>query len=136
MEERIDELIGAGFGRYRLVERIGRGPRATVYRAEDVASGRVVAIKVSDLRWARTRFSTCVSGQTAIAARLAHPHLVPILDFGAAQGRNYLVMPYIPRAIAPWTDADPWTIAEVVGLLTPLAGALDLPMRAASITVD
>lgn len=83
------------FGRYELLEEIGRGGAGTVYRALDREIGRVVALKT--LRdadagpAARERFLR----EARLAARLEHPHIVRILDAGERDGRPYYTMPLL-----------------------------------------
>ena len=80
--------------RYRIVEEIGRGGTATVYLAEDLKHGRRVAMKV--LRpvpggaYEPQRFLR----EIRIAARLAHPQILPLHDSGECDGLLYFVMPY------------------------------------------
>jgi serine/threonine-protein kinase len=82
-------------GRYAMERELGRGGMATVYLAEDGKHGRKVAIKVL-----RPEFSASVSAERflreiGIAARLAHPHIVPLIDSGEAAGLLYYVTPYV-----------------------------------------
>jgi serine/threonine protein kinase len=84
------------FGRYRLIEVIGRGGMGTVYRAHDTVIDREVAIKVLPTELAtepgyRERFRR----EAHIAARLAEPHIVPIYDTGEIDGQLYLAMPVV-----------------------------------------
>ena len=81
--------------RYLIEEEIGRGGAATVYLAEDVKHARKVAIKV--LRpdtpagvYEPQRFLR----EIRIAARLAHPQILPLHDSGECDGLLYFVMPY------------------------------------------
>jgi serine/threonine protein kinase len=78
--------------RYRLESPIGRGGMGEVWRATDEVLGRPVAVKLllgdEPDSEAAARFR--LEGQTA--ARLNHPHVVGVFDFGAWDGRFYLVM--------------------------------------------
>ncbi len=84
-----------------------------VVKVSDAAAG---ADEVFHLRFRR---------ETGIAAQLAYPHPVPIFECGGAQGMNSLARPYVPGGSLRGRMRDPWTVAEVVGLLSPLAGALE-----------
>jgi serine/threonine-protein kinase len=90
----IAERLSAIADRYRILEEIGRGGAATIYLAEDLKHGRQVAMKV--LRPARgdgyepQRFLR----EIRIAARLAHPQILPLHDSGECDGLLYFVMPY------------------------------------------
>jgi predicted Ser/Thr protein kinase len=84
------------FGRYRLIEVIGRGGMGTVYRARDTVIDREVAVKVLPTELAvepgyRERFRR----EAHTAARLAEPHIIPIHDTGEIEGQLYLVMPVV-----------------------------------------
>ena len=90
-----ERLATALHDRYDLQREIGRGGMATVYLARDVKHNREVAVKVlrEDLAaWLGTaRFLQ----EIAIAARLNHPHILPLLDSDDVQGVLLYVMPFI-----------------------------------------
>jgi serine/threonine-protein kinase len=78
-------------GRYRLVERLGAGGMATVYRARDEQLERDVAVKVIAERHARDPlFVRRFRWEAQLGARLAHPNIVALLDAGA-QPRDFIV---------------------------------------------
>ncbi|MEU6056802.1 serine/threonine-protein kinase [Streptomyces sp. NPDC047097] len=81
--------------RYRVESAIGRGAMGEVWRATDEVLGRPVALKLllGDDSDAETAARFRLEGQTA--ARLSHPHVVGVFDFGAWDGRFYLVMEYV-----------------------------------------
>lgn len=84
-------------GRYQLLERVGSGGMAMVYRARDLMLERYVAIKV--LREDFTRDSTFEErfrSEARAAANLSHPNIVTIHDFGIDNGRPFIVMEYVP----------------------------------------
>ncbi|HUR94384.1 MAG TPA: protein kinase [Gemmatimonadales bacterium] len=80
--------------RYLIEDEIGRGGAATVYLAEDVKHARKVAIKVlrpdASAGYEPQRFLR----EIRIAARLAHPQILPLHDSGECEGLLYFVMPY------------------------------------------
>jgi serine/threonine-protein kinase len=82
-------------GRYRVEREIGRGGTATVYRAHDLKHDRVVALKVLNPELAATVGATRFLREITLTARLDHPHILPLLDSGEAQGRLYYVMPFV-----------------------------------------
>jgi len=88
-------LRAALAGQYAIERELGRGGMATVYLAHDKKHGRRVAIKVlaPDLAAAvgRERFLR----EIETAARLTHPHILPLHDSGEADGLLYYVMPYV-----------------------------------------
>jgi eukaryotic-like serine/threonine-protein kinase len=92
-----DPLIGVVVGdRYRLLARIGVGGMGTVYRAEHIHMGKVVAVKLlhgdlsRDLSMIR-RFTR----EARAASRLSSPHTVSVFDYGQNDGLIYLVMEYL-----------------------------------------
>lgn len=82
--------------RYKILELVGEGGMATIYRAEDLRLKRIVAIKVLSEKLARdgeilSRFIR----EAQSAARLVHPNIVNIFDIGESDGINYIVMEYL-----------------------------------------
>ncbi len=90
------ELIGRTLGNYTILDAIGQGGMATVYRARDMRDGRTVAVKVlSPYIAADPKFRGRFDREVDLLRRLEHPHIVPILAFGQADGYHYIVMPYL-----------------------------------------
>jgi len=84
---------GTPFGRYRLVELLGRGGMGEVWRAYDTAIDRVVALKVLPTNFADDPvFQERFRREAHAAAQLNEPHVVPIYDFGEIEGRLYVTM--------------------------------------------
>jgi serine/threonine protein kinase len=87
-------------GRYKLLERLGGGGMATVWKAEDTRLGREVAVKViSDALAAQAPYVERFRREARIAAGLSHPNLVKVYDFGSDGERPFLVMEYIDGAV-------------------------------------
>jgi serine/threonine protein kinase len=90
-----DDLRGGlkRFGKYEVVEQIGNGPIATVYRAIDLESRHPVAVKALDESLAR---ESSVMRQfrvsAATASRLSHPNIAAFYDFGVAGGTPFIAM--------------------------------------------
>ncbi len=83
--------------RYKLLERLGTGGMAVVYRAHDQRLDRYVAIKL--LREAYSpdpAFQERFRQEARAAANLSHPNIVTVHDFGYDKGRLYIVMEYVP----------------------------------------
>ena len=90
-----DALASALGERYELHEAIGQGGMATVYRATDRRHGRDVAVKVLRDGEGGARAGDRFVREIATAAKLAHPHILPVHDSGAADGLRWYVMPLV-----------------------------------------
>jgi serine/threonine-protein kinase len=82
--------------RYTVERELGRGGMATVYLAEEKKHGRKVAIKVLRPEITASLGTERFLREIGIAARLSHPHIVPLIDSGTAGGMLYYVQPHIP----------------------------------------
>ena len=82
--------------RYTLTAELGRGGMAVVYRAQDTRHGRDVAVKVMLPTVANAVGAERFLREIETAARLQHPHIVPVFDSGEiGEGQLYFVMPLI-----------------------------------------
>ncbi len=89
----MNQMIG---GRYRIVEPLGEGGMANVYRAHDIILDRDVSIKLMrldmrDNQAVRRRFENEISATTA----LVHPNIIQVYDYGEDGGSQYLVTEYV-----------------------------------------
>ena len=96
----MSSLIGQSLGRYHILEPLGEDGMAIVYKAFDTRLETDVAVKVirtekfmpEALARALKRFER----EAKALARLTHPNIVKVTDYGEFEGRPYLVMPYLP----------------------------------------
>jgi serine/threonine-protein kinase len=91
----LDRLGPALGDRYRVERELGRGGMAIVLLAEDLKIPRKVALKVLQPDLALGIGPSRFLQEIAIAANLAHPHILPLHDSGEADGLLYYVMPYV-----------------------------------------
>jgi eukaryotic-like serine/threonine-protein kinase len=91
----IERLSAALAERYTVVRELGQGGMATVYLAHDLRHERDVAIKVLHPDLAAALGGERFLSEIKTTARLQHPHILPLLDSGAADGLLYYVMPYV-----------------------------------------
>src|SRR5258707_788212 len=94
----LEELIGQSLGQYQIRELIGQGGMARVYRAVQPTLGRSVAIKALPRRLDNVQDQELLQrfyAEAKLVAKLSHPHIVPVHDFGEDQGWAYIVMEYI-----------------------------------------
>jgi len=81
--------------RYPIERQIGSGGMATVYLARDLKHDRAVAVKVFRGEYAASVGSERFLREIDVAARMTHPHILPLYDSGEADGYLYYVMPYV-----------------------------------------
>ena len=95
MPDLLDSLREALADRYAVERELGRGGMATVFLAQDLKHHRSVAIKVLHAELTAALGPERFLREIEIAARLQHPHILPLYDSGAATGFLYYVMPYV-----------------------------------------
>ena len=88
-------LINRSVSHYRIVSKIGAGGMATVYLADDLRHDRRVAIKVMNVEVGSAIGVTRFLREIETAARLSHPHILPLHDSGTIDDQPFYVMPYI-----------------------------------------
>lgn len=93
----IDHREGQYLGQYRLLRLLGRGGFAEVYVGEHMYLKTFAAIKVLHHRLAGSEDLTCFLHEAQMVARLSHPSIVRVLDFGVDGDTPYLVMEYAPH---------------------------------------
>jgi serine/threonine protein kinase/Flp pilus assembly protein TadD len=91
----IERLRASLTNAYTIDRELGRGGMATVYLAQDRKHDRVVALKVLHPDLAASLGPDRFLREIKLAARLNHPHILPLHDSGAADGFLYYVMPYV-----------------------------------------
>ncbi|MDO4203338.1 MAG: Stk1 family PASTA domain-containing Ser/Thr kinase [Selenomonadaceae bacterium] len=85
-------------GRYKLLEKVGGGGMAEVYKARDMVLNRIVAIKIlRDSLASDSDFIERFNKEAQRAAGLSHPNIVSIYDVGETDGLHYIVMEYVSR---------------------------------------
>ena len=93
--ELLDRLQTALAGRYAVEREVGHGGMAVVYLARDFRHDRMVALKVLQGRFTEVLGTERFLREIRLAARLHHPHLLPLYDSGEADGFLYYVTPFI-----------------------------------------
>jgi hypothetical protein len=94
----LNGLIGRTISHYTLLEQIGQGGMSSVFRAADLVDGRSVAVKILSPYIAHEeRFHARFEREIKLLRQLQHPNIIPILDFGEADGLAFIVMPYLPN---------------------------------------
>lgn len=122
------DLSGYSFGRYHLIEQLGQGGMATVYKAFDTRLERDVAVKIlrmeqfspAQLEQVMERFDR----EAKSLGKLSHPNIVSILDYGEHETIPYLVMEYLQGGTLKTKLGTPLPWHEAVEILLPVARAL------------
>jgi TolB-like protein/Tfp pilus assembly protein PilF len=131
MVELVDRLREALADRYVVEREVGRGGMATVYLAQDRRHHRPVAVKVLHPQLAISLGPDRFLREIQIAARLQHPHIVPLYDSGQAGDLLYYVMPYVEgESLRQRLEHEkPLPVEEAVHIARAVAGALDYAHR-------
>ena len=118
---------GQMLGPYRIISQVGQGGMATVYKAYQPSMDRNVAIKVLPRQLAESpEFAARFQQEARIIARLEHPHILPVFDFGESDGVTYFVMRYLEAGtLKTKMEAGPLSLNEIDRLFTQLAEALN-----------
>jgi len=114
-------------GRYEVERELGHGGTSIVYLARDLSQGRMVAIKALRLDLAETLIAPRFLREIRLTAALHHPHIVPLLDSGEADGVLYCVMPYMEGGTLRdrLVQERQLPLDEAVVIARTIAGALD-----------
>ena len=124
-------LTAALADRYRLDRELGAGGMATVYLAHDLKHDRDVAIKVLHPDLGAALGGERFLSEIRTTARLQHPHILPLLDSGEADGLLYYVMPLVTGETlrARLERERQLPIADAVRIAREVASALDYAHR-------
>ena len=116
---------------YTVDRELGKGGMATVYLAQDVKHERVVALKVLHAELSSTLGPDRFLREIKLAARLNHPHILPLFDSGASDGILFYVMPYVEgESLRERLDrGQQMAIEEAIHHATSIASALDYAHR-------
>ncbi|MBN1429428.1 MAG: SUMF1/EgtB/PvdO family nonheme iron enzyme [Anaerolineae bacterium] len=123
----MDVLIGSSLGKYQIVEILGKGGMATVYKATHPAINRTVAIKVLPRAMLHDdTFMQRFQREAEVIARLEHFHILPIYDYGEYEGMPYIVMRFLEGgSLQEHVREGPLSWDRIVGVVAQVADALD-----------
>ncbi|MGN0698467.1 MAG: Stk1 family PASTA domain-containing Ser/Thr kinase [Ruminiclostridium sp.] len=122
MDNNMDNMIGRRLdGRYELLELIGTGGMADIYKAKDITEDRIVAVKILKNEFAGSEdFLRRFRNESKAIALLSHPNIVKIYDVGFNEQIQFIVMEYIDgislaeyiklQGVLKWKDAVYFTI--------------------------
>jgi len=120
----LQDALGAD---YTIEKELPRGGMSRVFLATERALNRHVVLKVLDPELAATLSAERFKREISLAARLQHPHIVPLLHAGAADGKLFYTMPFVEGESLRELMAreQPMSIERVTQILMEVAGALD-----------
>ncbi len=123
----MEDLTGKQLNHYQIVASLGEGGMAAVYKAYQPAMDRYVALKILPRHFASDPlFVTRFEQEAKVLAKLQHPHILPVFDFGEVDGYTYIVMPYIQSGtLAELLTGQPCPWPKTSSIITQLADALD-----------
>lgn len=128
--DEMSALVGKSLGPFRIVERIGAGGMATVFKAYQPALDRYVAIKVLPAYHARDPiFVKRFTQEARSVAKLAHPNIVQIHDFGNQDDITYIVMEYVDGGTLKDRLKRPLSVPETIEYMIQVAEGLDCAHR-------
>jgi DNA-binding beta-propeller fold protein YncE len=117
---------GQTVGGYQIVEQIGRGGMATVFKAYQTSLSRFVAIKVLPALYAEDRsFRDRFQNEATAIARLRHPNILAVYDYGEHDGVPYIVTELVSGGTLQSRLGKPLSPIEALDILRPIASALD-----------
>jgi hypothetical protein len=121
-----EDLIGKRLGQYEIIDEIGMGGMATVYRAYQSSINRYVAIKVLPTQFARdSNFVKRFQNEAQAIAALEHVHILPLYDFGAQEGYTYMIMRYVTGGTLEDVMGQFMPVERTVKIVSDMARALD-----------
>src|SRR5205823_2476726 len=120
------DRVGQQLGYYRLLRKIGQGAFAEVYLGEHQYLERLAAIKVLHVQMDPKRQEQ-FRREAHTIARLQHPHIVQVLDFGLDDQTPYLVMEYTPGGTlrSQHSKGTHLPFEQIVSYVKQIASALD-----------
>ncbi len=124
----MQQHIGKRFGSYQIIEQIGQGGMATVFKAYQPSMDRYVAIKILPSHFTEDEsFLGRFTQEARTLARLEHAHILPVHDYGEQEGITYLAMRYVEAGTLKdqIVQEGPMELKEATRILGQVGSALD-----------
>ncbi len=121
------DLTGKNVSNYKVIEKLGQGGMATVYKAHELSLNRVVALKVLSSRLSEdAEYIKRFQREAQAAAKLNHPNIVQIYAIGQEKDVHYFAMEYIKgKSLADIAkEKKILSPAEAIAVIKPVAEAL------------
>ena len=123
----MEDLTGKQLGVYRVVAPLGEGGMAAVFKAYQAGMDRYVALKILPRYFASDpQFVARFEQEAKVLARLLHPHILPVHDYGESDGYTYIAMPFVESGtLADLLDDQPLPLVHIRRIVTQVGDALD-----------
>ncbi len=118
--------VGDNVGPYKIIEQLGQGGMATVYKAYHASLDRYVALKALHPAFGEdATFASRFQREARVVAKLEHAHIVPVYDYAQHEGRPYLVMKFIEGdTLKARLNQGPLTTQEIEKVVDTVGSAL------------
>jgi branched-chain amino acid transport system substrate-binding protein len=123
----MEDLTGMRLGQYQVIAPLGEGGMAAVFKAFQPGMDRYVALKILPRQLASDpEFVGRFTQEAKVIANLQHPHILPVFDFGEADGYTYIVMPFVSSGtLADLLKGQPLPLKDIRTIVTQVGDALD-----------
>lgn len=123
--------VGETIGPYRVIEKLGQGGMATVYKAYHAALDRYVALKVLHPAFGEdANFEARFQREARLVAKLDHPNIVPVYDYSEHEKQPFLVMKFIEgETLKARMARGPLASDELAKIIEAVGGALGYAHR-------
>ena len=123
--------VGENVGPYRIIEQLGQGGMATVFKAYHASLDRYVAIKALHPAFNQDpNFEARFQREARVVAKLEHPHIVPVYDYAEHEKRPFLVMKFIEGdTLKAQLDNGPLTSEDIAKIVNAVGSALSYAHR-------
>jgi serine/threonine protein kinase len=123
--------VGENVGPYRIIEQLGQGGMATVFKAYHASLDRYVAIKALHPAFNQdVTFEARFQREARVVAKLEHPNIVPVYDYAEFEKRPYLVMKFIEGdTLKAKLDKEPLSSEEITKIVEAVGSALSYAHR-------
>ena len=123
--------VGENVGPYRIIEQLGQGGMATVFKAYHASLDRYVAIKALHPAFNQdVTFEARFQREARVVAKLEHPHIVPVYDYAEHEKRPYLVMKFIEgETLKAQLDEGPLASEDIAKIVDAVGSALSYAHR-------
>ena len=123
----MENLTGKQLGPYRVTAPLGEGGMAAVYKAYQAGMDRYIALKVLPQQLAKDpAFVGRFKQEAQLLAKLQHPHILPVFDFGETEGYTYIAMPLVESGtLTDLLTGQPLPWLQIRNIAVQIGDALD-----------